>query len=71
MIKTKSIYDDRDESDGTRILITRIYLGFIKKQHFDERMLVLSPDRDTLRKGNPVKRLRTIGKHLKKNSFPR
>ena len=50
MIKTKSIYDDRAESDGTRILITRIYPRFIKKQHFDERMLVLSPDRDTLRK---------------------
>jgi uncharacterized protein YeaO (DUF488 family) len=50
MSKTKSIYDDRYESDGTRILITRIYPRFIKKQHFDERMLVLSPDRDTLRK---------------------
>ncbi|HVD08358.1 MAG TPA: hypothetical protein VNB67_07930 [Nitrososphaeraceae archaeon] len=50
MIKTKSIYDDRDGSDDTRILITRIYPRFIKKGYFDERMLVLSPDRDTLRK---------------------
>jgi uncharacterized protein YeaO (DUF488 family) len=50
MIKTRSIYDDRHESDGTRILITRIYPRFIKKEHFDERMLILSPDRDTLHK---------------------
>jgi uncharacterized protein YeaO (DUF488 family) len=50
MIKTKSIYDDKEESDGTRILITRYYPRFMKKGHFDERMLVLSPDPDTLRK---------------------
>ena len=50
MIKTKSSYDNIDGSDDTRILITRIYPRFINKEYFDERMLVLSPDRDTLRK---------------------
>jgi uncharacterized protein YeaO (DUF488 family) len=49
VIKTKSIYDDWHESDGTWILITRIYPRFIKEQHFDERMLLFSPDPDTLR----------------------
>ncbi|HEX7178733.1 MAG TPA: DUF488 family protein [Nitrososphaeraceae archaeon] len=50
MIKTKSIYDAKEESDGTRILISRYYPRFIEKSHFDERMLVLSPDRDRLLK---------------------
>jgi uncharacterized protein YeaO (DUF488 family) len=44
----KSIYDERYEADDTRILIARIYPCFIKNQYFDERMLVSSPDRDTL-----------------------
>jgi uncharacterized protein YeaO (DUF488 family) len=50
MIKTKSIFDPKETSVGTRILITRYYPRFMKKAHLDERMLVLSPDRDTLLK---------------------
>jgi uncharacterized protein YeaO (DUF488 family) len=36
MKTAKSIYNDRDESEGARILITRSYPRFIKKQRFDE-----------------------------------
>jgi uncharacterized protein YeaO (DUF488 family) len=50
MIKTKSIVDPKEASVGIRILITRYYPRFMKKAHLDERMLVLSADRDTLLK---------------------
>jgi uncharacterized protein YeaO (DUF488 family) len=50
MIKTKSIVDPKEASVGTRILITRYYPRFMKKVYFDERMLILSPDRDTVPK---------------------
>jgi len=50
MIKTKSIVDRKQASVGTRILITWYYPRFMKKAHLDERILVLSPDRDTLLK---------------------
>lgn len=69
MIKTKSIYDDCYESDGT-FLITRIYPRFIKKQHFDERMLVLSPDRDTLRQWKHSQKTEEYWKTFEENYFP-
>jgi uncharacterized protein YeaO (DUF488 family) len=70
MIKTKSIYDNRDESDGSRILITRIYPRFIKKEHFDERMLVLSPDRDTLHKWKHSKKTEEDWKTFEEKFLP-
>jgi len=57
----------RDESDGIRILITRIYPRFIKKQHFDERMLVLSPDREKCKHDQKTEE---DWKTFEKNSFP-
>jgi len=36
MIKTKSIYDSIENSDGTRILITRYWPRRIKKEKFDK-----------------------------------
>ena len=36
MIRTKSIYDPKEESDGIRILITRYWPRGIKKEHFDK-----------------------------------
>lgn len=36
MIKTKSIYDEKDPSDGTRILIMRKWPRGIKKDKIDE-----------------------------------
>ena len=70
MIKTRSIYNDRHESDGARILITRIYPRFIKKQHFDERMLVLSSDHDTLRKWKHSQRTEQDWKTFEEKLLP-
>ena len=64
------MYVDRDESDGTRILITRIYPRFIKKQHFDVRMLVLSPDRDTLRKWKHSQKIEEYWKTFEEKFLP-
>jgi uncharacterized protein YeaO (DUF488 family) len=50
MIKTKSIYDPKEESDGIRILITRYWPRGIKKEHFDKWYKELSPSRDLLKK---------------------
>ena len=35
MIRTKSIYDPKEENDGIRILITRYWPRGIKKEYFD------------------------------------
>jgi uncharacterized protein YeaO (DUF488 family) len=50
MIKTKSIYDPKEENDGIRILITRYWPRGIKKDHFDNWHKELSPSRDLLKK---------------------
>ena len=50
MIKTKSIYDLKEESDDIRILITRYSPRGIKKEHFDRWYKELSPSRDLLKK---------------------
>ena len=49
MIKTKSIYDQKEESDGIRILITRYYPRGIRKDNFDFWFTDLSPSRHFLR----------------------
>jgi uncharacterized protein YeaO (DUF488 family) len=69
MIKTKSIYDPKENSDATRILITRQNLRFIKKERYDEGIIDLSPDWDAVKNGKRVKGLSWIGKDLRKNSF--
>lgn len=49
MIKTKSIYDQKEESDGIRILITRYYPRGIRKDNFDFWFRDLSPSRHLLK----------------------
>lgn len=49
MIKTKSIYKPKDDSDGTRILITRFYPRGVRKDHFDEWVRELAPSVDLLK----------------------
>jgi len=45
LIKTKSIYDKKELSDGTRILITRYYPRGIGKEKFDRWYRELSPSK--------------------------
>ncbi len=45
---TKSIYEPREESDGTRVLITRFYPRGVKKDRFDRWLRDLSPSRELL-----------------------
>ena len=49
MIKTKSIYDSIEDSDGTRILITRYWPRGIKKENFDKWYKDLAPSRNLLK----------------------
>lgn len=49
MIKTKSIYDSIENSDGTRILITRYWPRGIKKENFDKWYKELSPSKNLLK----------------------
>ncbi|HEY7777944.1 MAG TPA: DUF488 family protein [Nitrososphaeraceae archaeon] len=56
MIKTKRIYDPKDDSDGTRILITRKWPHGQKKDLFDEWIKDLAPKEDTLNKWEDSKR---------------
>ena len=62
MIKTKRIYDPKEDSDGTRILITRKWPRGQKKDRFDEWIKDLSPEENTPINGRIVKGLRKIGK---------
>jgi uncharacterized protein YeaO (DUF488 family) len=48
-LKTKSIYEPREESDGLRLLITRFYPRGVKKEHFQRWTRELSPSRELLR----------------------
>jgi uncharacterized protein YeaO (DUF488 family) len=45
---TKSIYEPREESDGTRVLIARFYPRGVKKERFDRWVRDLSPSPDLL-----------------------
>jgi uncharacterized protein YeaO (DUF488 family) len=47
-IKTKCIYEPREESDGRRVLITRYYPRGVKKDRFDDWVRPLSPTRELL-----------------------
>ena len=49
MIKTKSIYKAKEESDGIRILVTRFYPRGVKKDHFDYWIRDLSPSIELLK----------------------
>ena len=49
MIKTKSIYDSIEDSDGTRILITRYWPRGIKKENFDKWYKDLAPSKNLLK----------------------
>lgn len=56
MIKTKRMYEPKDDSDGTRILITRKWPPGQKKDRFDEWIKDLAPKEDTLNKWEDSKR---------------
>ena len=43
-IRTKSIYGEKESSDGTRVLVSRYYPRGIKKSHFDIWMRHASPE---------------------------
>jgi uncharacterized protein YeaO (DUF488 family) len=47
-IKTKSIYDSKETSDGIRILVTRYWPRGKKKSEFDLWLKSLSPPRNTI-----------------------
>lgn len=49
MIRTKSIYQPREEDDGIRILITRFYPRGVKKDHFDYWIRELAPSQSLLK----------------------
>ena len=49
MIKTKSIYAPKEETDGTRILVTRWYPRGVKKSHFDQWLRELAPSTHLLK----------------------
>ncbi|MGI0019761.1 MAG: DUF488 family protein, N3 subclade [Nitrososphaera sp.] len=73
MIKTKSIYDSAEPSDGTRILVTRFHprkKGFRKGAGYDLWLRGPSPDKDLLkayRQGNvtPEQFSETCLEHLR------
>ena len=49
MIRTKSIYQPREDGDGTRILITRFYPRGVRKDHFDYWIRELAPSKSLLK----------------------
>lgn len=59
MILTKQIFVPKEDTDGTRILITRIPPDKMKKHHIDECIPVLGPSEELLAaykgwSGNPI-----------------
>ena len=50
MIKTKSIYQQRSENDGKRILISRLHPRGLKKSQYDEWLKELSPSIELIHK---------------------
>lgn len=48
-LKTKSIYEPREDDDGLRLLVTRFYPRGVKKDRFDKWSRELSPSRELLR----------------------
>ena len=49
VVKMKSIYAEKSEDDGQRILITRYYPRGVKKTHFDDWVRELAPSRELLK----------------------
>ena len=43
-LKTKSIYDRKEDSDGKRVLVTRYYPRGVKRTHFDLWLRSASPE---------------------------
>lgn len=70
MIKTKRIYDPKEDSDGTRILITRKWPRGQKKDRFDEWIKDLSPEEDTLNKWEDSKRSEEDWKRYSVKFYP-
>jgi uncharacterized protein YeaO (DUF488 family) len=48
-IKTKSIYEEKKKSDGTRVLISRFYPRGVKRTHFDVWIREASPEAPLLK----------------------
>jgi uncharacterized protein YeaO (DUF488 family) len=48
VVKTKSIFQKPDKTDGLRILVTRFYPRGIKKDHFDLWLKELAPSSELL-----------------------
>lgn len=48
MIKTKCLYNCKENCDGIRILVTRFWPRGIKKEHFDVWLKELSPSKKLL-----------------------
>jgi uncharacterized protein YeaO (DUF488 family) len=49
-LRSKSIYEAKEKSDGVRVLITRFYPRGIKKSHFDLWLRHASPEPALLKK---------------------
>jgi uncharacterized protein YeaO (DUF488 family) len=47
-LRTKSIYEPKEERDGVRLLITRFYPRGVKKDRFDRWVRELSPSKELL-----------------------
>lgn len=45
-VKTKRVYEPREKSDGTRILVMRFWPRGIRKEHFDEWNRDVAPSKD-------------------------
>ena len=48
-IKTKSIYAEKEKSDGTRVLVSRFYPRGVKRTHFDVWIREASPEAPLLK----------------------
>ena len=47
MIRVKRILDQRETSDGVRVLVTRYWPRGVRKEHFDCWMRELAPSAET------------------------
>jgi uncharacterized protein YeaO (DUF488 family) len=70
MIKTKRIYDPKEDADGTRILITRKWPPGQEKDNFDEWIKDLSPEEDTHNKWEDSKRTEEDWKRYSVKFYP-
>jgi uncharacterized protein YeaO (DUF488 family) len=70
MIKTKRLYEPKEDSDGTRILITRKWPGGQKKDRFHEWIKDLSLDLDPLNKWNDSRKSEADWKKYREKFLP-